>query len=218
MALYHHVSETLSPFYDDINISIAPAEFERHLRYFQRHYDVVSLNEVLTGSSPKRPLLLTFDDAYKSVFEVAGPLLSRVGLPALFLISSGHVDGKMLMNDHVLCYLSQSIGLAKLESGITGRPAVCGSVNELIGNVVASLDYAAQARLAAELTEKYAISPKVIDELRDLYITREQVGQLSVHGIEVGNHTYSHVFCRRLGPADEELEILQAQTSLAGMD
>jgi peptidoglycan/xylan/chitin deacetylase (PgdA/CDA1 family) len=214
VALYHHISEAPSPFYDEIGVSLAPAEFERHLRYFQHNYDVVSMNEVLTGSLPKRPLLITFDDAYKSVFEVAAPLLSRLGLPALFLISSGHVDGKMLMNDHVLCYLSRAVGLAKLESGITGRPAVCSSIGELIGNVVANLDYSAQSQLAAELTEKYALGAKVLDELRDLYITREQVGRLHAHGIEVGNHTYSHVFCRHLGPADEELEILQAQLSL----
>ena len=214
VALYHHISDAPSPFYDDINVSIAPAEFERHLRYFQRNYDIVSLSEILAGNLPKRPLLLTFDDAYKSVFEVAAPLLSRMGVPALFLVSSGHVDGKMLMNDHVLCYLSRSIGLAKLESGITGNRAVCSSVNELIANVVANLDYSAQARLAALLTEKFAIGPKVLDDLRDLYITHEQVGQLHAHGIEVGNHTYSHVFCRHLGPADEELEILQAQLSL----
>ena len=217
-ALYHNISESSSPFFDDIKVSIKPAEFERHIGYFQRNYDIVSLNEVLSGNLPKRPFLLTFDDAYRSVFDFAVPLLSRLGLPALFFISSGQVDGKILMNDNVLCYLARSIGLARLEMGITGRPSVCSSVSELIGTVVSTLDYASQARLAIELAERYSIAADVLEDLRKLYITHAQVGQLPAQGIEVANHTYSHVFCRHLDFASEDLEILQAQSFPTTMD
>ena len=216
VALYHHISDESSPFYDDIHVSIAPKEFARQIRYFQKNYDIVSLADILSGQVPRRPLLITFDDAYRSVFDVAVPLLQSQRLPALFLISAGHVDGKVLMNDHVLCYLSHKIGLAALETEITGAPPKARSVGELIGKVVSTLDYGAQASLSTELVRRYAIPAEVIGELRNLYITRSQVRQLAARGIEVGNHTYSHVFCRHLDPASEELEILQAKHSLEG--
>ncbi len=214
VALFHHISNESSPFYDDIQVSIAPAEFERQIRYFQKNYDIVSLSDILSGQLPARPLLLTFDDAYRSVVEVAAPLLSRLRLPALFLISAGHVDGKVLMNDHVLCYLSHTMGLGNLETAITTAPPVCATVGELIGKVVSTLDYGNQISLSAELVKRYEVPAQVLGELRKLYITRAQVRQLTSQGIEVGNHTYSHVFCRHLDSASEELEILQAKHSL----
>jgi peptidoglycan/xylan/chitin deacetylase (PgdA/CDA1 family) len=214
IALYHHISDRRSDFYDDLLVTLAAAEFERQIRYFQLNYDIIGLDEVLSGNLPRRPLLITFDDAYRSVFEVAGPILSSLRLPALFLVSSGNVDGKMLMNDHILCYLSKTIGLAQLETSLTGRPPVCRSVRDLISSVVASFDYARQAGLAAELTERNAIKADVLDDLRKLYISQDQISRLAALGIEVGSHSLSHVFCRNLEPPDDEQEILEAQRSL----
>jgi peptidoglycan/xylan/chitin deacetylase (PgdA/CDA1 family) len=216
VALFHHITNEPSPFYDDLQVSISPAEFERQIRYFQKNYDIVSLGDVLGGQLPRRPLLLTFDDAYRSVAEVAAPLLSRLRLPALYLISAGHVDGKVLMNDHVLCYLSHTVGLNKLETAITGARPRCASVRELIDKVVSSLNYGSQVGLSAELVRRYEVPAQALSSLRRLYLTRAQVHQLPSQGIEVGNHTYSHVFCRHLDLASEELEILQAKHSLEG--
>lgn len=214
MALYHHISDTPSIYFDELRVSLSLEEFERQIGYFQRHYDFVSLDDIVSGKLPARPLLLTFDDAYRSVVEIAAPLLYRQRIPAVFLVSSGNVDGQWLMNDHILCYLSQSIGLARLESELTQSAAVCSSVRELIWQILPTMEYAAQINLAARLIQQFSISAGIVDDLKSLYVTRAQLGQLHALGIEVGNHAHLHVFFRHLGPEAIEQEILPAQQSL----
>jgi peptidoglycan/xylan/chitin deacetylase (PgdA/CDA1 family) len=214
IALYHHIANGTSPFFDGLHVSITPAELERQLRYFQKNYDVVSLDDVLGEKLPRRPLLLTFDDAYRSVYDVAAPLLRELRMPAVFLISAGHVDGAVLMTDHVLCYLAHAIGLSCLESEITGAPPTCKTTGELIGTVISQLDYETQTHLSGELTRRHPIPTADLAGLRSLYIGHAEVARLAEYGIEVGSHTYSHVFCRHLELGDAEVEIRQARRML----
>jgi peptidoglycan/xylan/chitin deacetylase (PgdA/CDA1 family) len=46
-----------------------------------------------TGGLPRRPVLLTFDDAYSSVLEHALPALAEFGAPAVVFAVSGRVGG-----------------------------------------------------------------------------------------------------------------------------
>jgi peptidoglycan/xylan/chitin deacetylase (PgdA/CDA1 family) len=52
-----------------------------------RDYEVVSLETVLSGELPRRALLITFDDGYRSIAEVALPILRRLGLPSVFFVT-----------------------------------------------------------------------------------------------------------------------------------
>lgn len=68
-------------------ITITPAEFRERVDYIARHHDVVDLGTALRALEEKRPLrrplaVITFDDAYRSVFEWARPILAERALTA----------------------------------------------------------------------------------------------------------------------------------------
>lgn len=70
--------------------------FRLQLEYLARHFDVVPLSEAvrrLRQRTVRRPTaVLTFDDGFQSVHDVALPVLKRMGLPAAVFVVSGLVD------------------------------------------------------------------------------------------------------------------------------
>jgi hypothetical protein len=58
--------------------STPPDVFESPARKMARDYEFVGPDELLSGKLPRRALLITFDDGYRSVAEVAMPTLRRL--------------------------------------------------------------------------------------------------------------------------------------------
>src|SRR3712207_2813854 len=94
---YHRVDEpdaqpTLYPGL----ISATPAAFEQQMRYLSKHYNVVSMAEVLAAfqgaALPPRSVLVTFDDAYRDFAEHAWPTLRRYRLPATVFVPTAFPD------------------------------------------------------------------------------------------------------------------------------
>ena len=75
--------------YHDIN---DPATFEAHIQYLLAHkMHPVSSEEVIRAlesrqSLPKRACLVTFDDGYRSVLDVAAPILAKYGVPGIVFV------------------------------------------------------------------------------------------------------------------------------------
>src|SRR5262245_32605865 len=76
--LFHDVADEESHFTRGLGVTITAHAFENALRFLTKHYNPVRLQDVLESadsrSLPSRPLLVTFDDAYASVFQIAAPL------------------------------------------------------------------------------------------------------------------------------------------------
>jgi peptidoglycan/xylan/chitin deacetylase (PgdA/CDA1 family) len=84
---YHAVSETWSA-----DLSAAPEAIERQLATLvERGYGGATFSQVVRGV-PGPTVAVTFDDAYRSVYERALPILERLGLPATVFVPTAHVD------------------------------------------------------------------------------------------------------------------------------
>jgi peptidoglycan/xylan/chitin deacetylase (PgdA/CDA1 family) len=73
---------------------VSPERFEAQLATLARlGYEAISFADWLayrrgTGALPRRPIILTFDDGYRSTGEIAWPILRRFGFAAtVFLVS-----------------------------------------------------------------------------------------------------------------------------------
>ena len=80
--LYHAVEDHVSPYTDRLGVSVSPAMFEANLRYIKENYNVISVDD-LNKPLPENPLVITFDDGYRSVYEHAFPLLRKYRMPAV---------------------------------------------------------------------------------------------------------------------------------------
>lgn len=211
---YHHLCERPCEFVDELGVAIPPDLFEAHLRVFSRDYDVVDLAAVLSGELPKRPLLITFDDGYRSVVDIAATLLSEYGMPAVSFIPSDCLCDNRLFIDNFLCYLTHRVGLEKLEMAIFGVNGRTRSLQDLIATKVAWLPYAQRATLAGRLAEEFGVDQRTLREQSNLYLKPSDAAKLHSCGIEIGNHTQSHVHCRVLNGLQAEVELVGAKRKL----
>jgi peptidoglycan/xylan/chitin deacetylase (PgdA/CDA1 family) len=91
--LYHHVADDTPAV-----TSVTPAQFARHLDYLARHrFHVLPLQELVARirqgeALPEKSVAITFDDAYRSVFTHAAPLLEKHGWPYTVFVSTDYID------------------------------------------------------------------------------------------------------------------------------
>ena len=70
VVLYHHIAKEEVGLTRQLSIAIAPDAFEKHIKYFSKNFDFVSGTDLIDGNLPRKPILITFDDAYRSVLDV----------------------------------------------------------------------------------------------------------------------------------------------------
>jgi peptidoglycan/xylan/chitin deacetylase (PgdA/CDA1 family) len=69
------------------SLSVTPSRFEAQLRLLiERGYRGATIHAAIHAPPAPKTLAVTFDDAYRSVFELALPILSRLGLPATVFV------------------------------------------------------------------------------------------------------------------------------------
>ena len=207
VVLYHHLSDEDDPLTRALRVSTPPALFEAHLTRLIRDYDVVDLDQILSGRLPKRALLITFDDGYRSVLERAGPILSRLGLPSVFFISAAFVTPGTLPLDNLMCWIAHTAGVEALEEAVTGSQATGQTVERVIGRV-ADLAYGRRAALGEELADRFGVDCSRLRTESGLFLDHSELPSLADFACEVGNHTRSHLFCRAVvddATADHEL-------------
>ncbi len=74
---------------------VSPRLFRRHLAFLRgRGYQGLSLTEFLSAARPPKPVVITFDDGYRSLHEYALPALVEYGFPATIFMVAGGVGGQ----------------------------------------------------------------------------------------------------------------------------
>jgi peptidoglycan/xylan/chitin deacetylase (PgdA/CDA1 family) len=75
--------------------TISNRQFARQIRWLQRRFDLISLEEVQrrmrTGNSPRAAVSITFDDGYAENCEHALPLLIKEKIPCTYFVASRFV-------------------------------------------------------------------------------------------------------------------------------
>jgi peptidoglycan/xylan/chitin deacetylase (PgdA/CDA1 family) len=90
---YHHVSTEMPPI-----TSLSPNAFREHMNYLKDNgFTVLPLEEVISSlkSSTQLPdmtAVITFDDGYTSVYDVAFPVLTEFGWPYTVFVTTGLVE------------------------------------------------------------------------------------------------------------------------------
>lgn len=79
--------------------TVSDGVFDQCLQFFQRHYHVISLEELLSSVEqgkklPNRSLLITFDDGYADNEEYALPVLERERVPAVLFLTTDFLNRK----------------------------------------------------------------------------------------------------------------------------
>ncbi|MEP6492873.1 MAG: polysaccharide deacetylase family protein [bacterium] len=83
---FHRVTDIIP----EDGLTRSARDFERFCRFFKTNYDTIPLGDFVArverGESVAGRLSITFDDGYLDNYEVAAPILRKLGLPATFFV------------------------------------------------------------------------------------------------------------------------------------
>ncbi len=199
--------------------------FESALRFLTKYYTPVRLQDVLTESNehklPLRPVLVTFDDAYASVREVAAPLCKQYGVPAVFFVNAAFLDNRQLALDNLVCYAANVMGLSTINVAadrVTARKGVeLLSVEDVFNRFLPTISLAAREAFRKALVELLGTRETELAAQAQLYLTSRQLRDLTGFDFEIGNHTLTHISCRSLTQQDLDGEIDRNKTELEAL-
>lgn len=98
---YHHIAEQDPSYPYDPNVADAtPAQFRRQMETIARYGTPVGIDDLIRaiagGPLPRNPVMVTFDDGYRSCHDVALPILRAVGVRATFFVATSFVSERRL--------------------------------------------------------------------------------------------------------------------------
>jgi len=156
-----------------------------HVDILHRHFDFISLAELPNrmGLRHKRPFcLLTFDDGKRSNATVTAPELCRLGVPAVFFVVSGFLDGKRPLWFDRYRLLQEKLGKT-LPYGLSSR-------------IVKQLPYDLLLDRIDRACERHGVQVDATDE--DICaMTWDHARELHKRGFIIGAHGVTHAVMTR---------------------
>ncbi|SDR69338.1 polysaccharide deacetylase family protein [Christiangramia echinicola] len=223
IANYHYLREDFSAPFPSI-YGVTPAQFENQLKKLSKFGKFISQDELLEKPEKIEAdnyFLITFDDGLKEQYELAKPILDKLGIPYIFFINTANFANQEVSLVHKVHLLRSKIAPEKLLGQIENKSL--NSEEKKAAIVHYNYDSPENAILKYILNFKFNhieqenfIEP-IFDELfeeanlvKDLYFSDAMLLELAKKNV-LGSHSHSH---RPLGllsksEAEEELRFTQ---------
>jgi glycosyltransferase involved in cell wall biosynthesis/peptidoglycan/xylan/chitin deacetylase (PgdA/CDA1 family) len=204
LAIAYHIITDEAP--DHTRTLLAPYTtemFRADLEWLAGRYRFISYPQLHRfvadhGRLPRGACLLTFDDGYREVAEVAAPLLKSMGIPAVVFVCRDFVDnGRMFYRNKAALAWRRIEELGEeqrqaLVAEMAGLGLEWPASREIGVERLRDAGYADEELLSALCRSLQIDTGKYLEETEP-YLTRSQLAQLHVEGFTIGAHGCSHV-------------------------
>jgi peptidoglycan/xylan/chitin deacetylase (PgdA/CDA1 family) len=223
---YHHIAEHDPSYpYDPGVADATPVQFRRQLETLARYGTPIGIDDLIAAVGgaplPNNPVMVTFDDGYRSCLEVALPILRSVGIRATFFIATSFVSERRLYWwERISLLLSQARRQAKHQAKqktavITYPHTITldvedGKTNNTLTDVVKNTQDLDLDRFLDELGTALGVewSPALeADHANHLIMTWDEVRALARAGMDIESHGRRHRVLQTLtaGALEDEL-------------
>ncbi|HEU4727921.1 MAG TPA: polysaccharide deacetylase family protein [Kofleriaceae bacterium] len=222
---FHRIAEVSDddPYDPDV-VDATPAQFRRHLETLARIGTPISMETLLRAldgaALPPNPIMVTFDDGYRSCREVALPILRQVGVPATFFIATAFATArKLYWWEQISAIVHQARGRVAMLAYPrpmrvdTGAPDARRLLDNTIKNT-AGLDL---ERFLRELRAALHVgwSPEIeAEQAARLIMTWADVRALADAGMDIESHTQHHRVLETLDHDDLREELVGSRRDL----
>jgi peptidoglycan/xylan/chitin deacetylase (PgdA/CDA1 family) len=215
---YHRIVDSSSDGFCTFkpNVSAAPEMFALQMDYVKKNYNVISVEQLtawLLGEKtlPLHSAMITFDDGYFDNLAYAYPILKERGLSAVIFLATKYMGSSspFYWDFAAYCFCHSKKDHVRLPSGVTISWTDAVSRDKAVNIWVKSVKHLstdekqrAVGGLQAELD--VIVPDKAFD---GLYLTWDQVRELSASGIEFGAHTTTHPILTKVPLSQVEIEL-----------
>lgn len=216
---YHRVDEPdAQPDLSPVLLSATPETFARQMEHVARFYDVIGVERLLgyfqgSESLPKRPLVLTFDDAYQDFATHAWPVLKHLGLPVTLFVATAFPDQpeRHFWWDRLYQAIrnSEQEALATPLGTLSLAPKERRNSFRKLRDYVKSLPHGAAMREVEEISARLG-APAAPHRV----LGWEALRQLAREGVTVAPHSHTHPMLNRVTPEEAAAEALLSWQTL----
>lgn len=220
-----------NPFADNV-VEGDPQRFRAQLRMLTQGRDVIGLADLRAGldapgSLPPSPLMITFDDGYRSCVDVALPILEELGLRATFFIATEFIERRRMYWWDVVHFILKKSTRDRLRVTTTLRAEIDRRDPGSVLRFVELLETASDLDFEAVLQELARSAGVVWNRERErqgaeeLLMGWEDVRRLHAAGMDLAAHTRTHRVLQTLSAEELRSELRGCREDLqrrAGVD
>ena len=104
--MYHAVSD--NP-WGDTTLFVSIKNFELQMKYlYDNGYTPLFLNEIDSAKNYDKPIVVTFDDGYKNIYDYAYPILKKYNVKSSFYLITDWMDGDTYISPEMAVELDKS--------------------------------------------------------------------------------------------------------------
>lgn len=212
--MFHRVLDPHDPRWPscDPDYTISTSLFSESLRFFKRHYSIISTAQLIDARRhgkplPPRALLITFDDGWADNADYALPQLQREAMPALLFVVADVIGKKApFFQEQIygawrlgrLTTVALADALARFDPAAEPpRDNDESTLRELIARVE-KIDRASRTAVLESLGD-------VLDDGQRHWLNRDELHALERGGVEIGMHGMTHVPMTQAVDLDAEL-------------
>jgi peptidoglycan/xylan/chitin deacetylase (PgdA/CDA1 family) len=226
---YHHIADASPSYpYDPDVADATPAQFRRQMETVARYGTPIGIDDLIRalggGPLPRNPVMVTFDDGYRSCHDLALPILRAVGVRATFFVATSFVTERRVYWWERIAIV---LGLARRQARRPGAavryprdlaldvddPRLPATLTNIIKNT-AELDV---ERFLRELEAALGIAwtPELeVGHADQLIMTWDHVRALARAGMDVESHGRRHRVLQTLDDATLRDELVESRREL----
>lgn len=233
--MYHELAtdEECGSLRSTLRERVSRGQFEAHLESIRRHFRVMSVEQAVDeiineGHLLEDTISLTFDDGYRSVYDIAYPLLREYGFPATVYLTTGWINNRMsLWWEEIADMIAEcdlpDVPFSSIESilgipiadSIAGRHGTSDKKQMLHGIIVSHLRDLGYSDVEAYTRELRAVFRcDTSQHLHPEPLSWEQIEEMAGNGVRFGAHTVSHLNLGHASTATIEKEIVESKREI----
>jgi len=193
---------------------VTAAQLERQLRFVLKRRRPLLFGELATRADDGPYVAVTFDDGYRDVFDVARPILARLGVPATLFVASDAVSGRAwLWWDRLYRVLARGVGQEFELAGRVWRLEDDRAVGRAYRALLAELKRS-EARDQTIATVERRLGDAGVAP-GNLYLGWPEVRELKRDGWEIGAHGQNHQILTALPARDARADVAAGADDIA---
>jgi len=217
--MYHRVLREPDPLmHTEMHATYFDAQIHALTQYFRCLPLAEAIRRLREGTLPSRAACITFDDGYRDNVDVALPILRKHGVPAIFFIATGYLNGGRMFNDTVIEAIRRAPSTALDLSNLGASRVPLTNVEErraAIWECLRVAKYMSPQERTSFVTEIARQAGAQLPD--DLMMDSRHLSVLIDAGMEIGAHTISHPILNTVTDAEARQEIVDSKARLESL-
>ncbi len=226
--LAYHTLESPRFLRNVLGIHSSESDFNAQINYIASHHTVLSMSELLSilsfrMSAPENAVVITFDDGYADVYNIAYPRMKALGLPGTVFLTTEAVTCQRSIWTNRLYGFIEAAANRKVTIEFDGRKPLTVDLTDSHSRMIGALAVCGMLKTMSpeeRLTALHAVARALgvdpqFDPIEQLpMLSWDQVAILHREGFTIGSHSVTHPILSMCSEERQWMELSESKQEI----